>query len=168
MSEEFQEYTQRNGYGSATVGVEAGVLVWVKHNGKKFDVVPGNKYKVSYDNPQRMMHKNAVGIYIESRNIGSCNCDYRVMAILECCGKKFQVEATVLMPWDGQICKEHRKLISPKKKYHLMRNGQCACKCGEVKEAESRMLCDEDFMAIAENSRCKNCGYALKREANDK
>jgi len=29
-------------------------------------------------------------------------------------------------------------------------------------------ICDEDFLAISEHSRCTNCVYALRREANDK
>lgn len=162
MSSEISTCSQDGTYGTSSYGLVDDKLMWVKRNGQEFNVVRGNKYKVHYDSPQRVMHKNAVGVYIGSRN-----CDYGVMAILECCGKKFQVDLLALMPWDGEITGEHLKLISPKKKYHLMRDGRCACKCDSTPIAESRLVCDEDFQVMPENTRCKMCGYALKREMSN-
>lgn len=152
---------QRSPYGIISYKLVGNKIKWIERNGQKFDIVRGNKYKVHYDNPQRAKHKNAVGVYV-----GSGNCEHEIMAILECCGKQFQADSLALMPWDGEITREHLKLISTKGKYHLMRDGRCACKCDSTPIAESRLLCDEDFLVKPENSRCKMCGYALKREVS--
>ena len=96
MSIEFDEYGQ--GDGSVTVGLKGDVLAWVKRKGKKFDIAKGNKYKVSYDNPRRVIHKNAVGVYIGCRKD-----EYNVMAILDCCGKKFWVEKTLILRYTASV-----------------------------------------------------------------
>jgi len=152
-----------SGYGKSSCGTVDGRLAWVKRK-KKFKVKRGNTYQVKYDNPKRTMHKDAVGVYVGSRISKNS-----VMATLECCGKKFRVDATTLMPWKGEITSEHLKFISPKNKYHLKREegSACKCDCSGFVNPEVRLLSDEDFLSMPESTRCVKCGYALKREIEE-
>jgi hypothetical protein len=130
--------------------------------GRKFKFVRGQMYKVSYLNPSRTQHKGAVGVYIGSRH-GRDWCK----AILECMGKKFQVDASALIPWEGEITKEHLKLISPvNKRVHLMINNQPACGCSTNRNVGLGTLRLEDFLDIPENSRCKSCNSKAKALEN--
>ena len=126
--------------------------------GHKFEFVPGQKYKVSYLSPARTQYKGAVGVYVSSR----CGRDW-CKATLECMGKRFKVDASALVPWEGEITQEHLKLISPdNKRFHLLINKQPACGCSKSPDVGLGTLDMKDFLAIPENSRCKNCNSIAK------
>lgn len=146
-------------YGSYEYQVIDKELKWGRRNGKKFDFIYGNKYKVSYLNPQKVKHKNAVGVYIGCRKTRN---GYK--ATLGCLNEKFTVDIESLVPWDGEITKEHLKLISPDKKTHLLLDGRCACKCDTSPGADPPKMKVEDFLNLPENHRCPLCNnHAAKK-----
>ena len=51
-------------YGTRRLEIVNGWLKYGYTKGRKFEFVPGYKYKVSYINPARTQHKGAVGIYV--------------------------------------------------------------------------------------------------------
>lgn len=145
-------------YGARRYEIVNGRLKWGYAQGRKFEFVLGQKYKVSYLNPARTQHKGAVGFYVGSRHGGDwCK------AIIECMGKKFQVDASALIPWEGEVTQEYLKLISPvSKRVHLMIDNLPACGCCKSPDIGLGTLGLEDFLTIPENSRCKNCNSAAR------
>ena len=146
-------------YGARPYEIVNGKLKWGYDQGHKFEFVRGQKYKVSYLNPRRTQHKGAVGVYVGSRR-GRDWCK----ATLECMGKKLQVDASALVPWEGEITQEHLKLISPgNKRVHLMINNQPACGCSKSTDVGLGTLAMDDFLTIPENSRCNHCNSIAKK-----
>ena len=157
-------------YGGRRYEIVDGKLKWgYDDHGRKFEYLYGQKYRVSYLNPAQAHHRDAVGVYVGSRHGGGYRRDdsYWVVpwckAILECMGKRFQVDPAALVPWEGEVTEEHLKLISPvRKRTHLMRDNQPACGCSRGPDIGHGTLPIEDFLAIPENSRCKNCNSIAK------
>lgn len=135
-----------------------GKLKWGQNEAGRFEFDEGLKFKVSYQSPLMTRHKGAVGVYKRSRV-------YRdfCLAFLDCLGKEFSVHAWSLVPYDGPILPEHKKLISPSKKTHLLEDGRCACKCDSSQGMTPPKLAIEEFMTIPDSFRCANCNrMALK------
>ena len=145
-------------YGARRYEIVNGRLKYGYAQGRKFEFVRGEKYKVSYLNPARTQHKGAVSVYVGSRR-GRNWCK----AILECMGKKLQVDASTLVPWEGEITKDPLKLINPgNKRVYLMINNQPACGCSKNTDVGLGTLDMDDFLTIPENSRCNHCNSIAK------
>ena len=156
-------------HGGRRYEIVDGKLKWGYGHGRKFEFLRGQKYRVSYLNPGQTHHKGAIGVYVGSRHGGGYRRDGShcvepwCTAILECMGKRFQVDPAALAPWEGEITEEHLKLISPvRKRAHLMRDNQPACGCSSKPNIGHGTLPIEDFLATPENSRCKNCNSIAK------
>lgn len=139
-----------------------GRLKWGYHQGRKFEFVHGQKYKVSHLNPARTRHKGAVGVYVRSR-AGRSSCS----VTLECQGEKFQVDALSIVPWEGEITPEHRKLISPARPFHLLVDSLPICRCTKTPNVAIGTHNGDDFLIIPENSRCKNCNSIAKTSSKE-
>jgi hypothetical protein len=125
----------------------------------KFEFIRGHTYRVLHLNPATTLHKDAVGIYLSARRTKS-----GWIARLDCMGKTFWINPLALVPWKGRITERHQELISPiRGRVHLLQNGRCACRCDSRPDIRPTLLGIDDFVTVAENSRCKNCNSIAKR-----
>ncbi|OHB76380.1 MAG: hypothetical protein A2Z25_20165 [Planctomycetes bacterium RBG_16_55_9] len=92
-------------YGTRRIEIVNGRLKYGYVQGHKFEFIHGQIYQVSYLNPARTQHRGAVGVFVGSR-VGKEWCK----AILKCKRKRFQVDASALAPWEGEITEEHLNL----------------------------------------------------------
>jgi hypothetical protein len=137
-----------------------GELKWGRIGNRKFEFIIGNKYKVSRECDRKTRHKGAVGIYEGFRRKEDV-----CQVMLKCSDKRFAVDAADLIPYEGDIKEEHRKLVSPVKKMHLSVNGRCVCNCDTGATVNpAKLLRIEEFLNIPENSRCKNCNSIVKKQ----
>jgi hypothetical protein len=153
------EHIQRGDgrYGGRPYDAVDDKLKWGYHQGARFEFIRGQIFKVSRVNPARRHHEGAVGIYLGCRGTESGH-----MAILKCLGKEFYADADTLVPWEGEITEEHLKLISARKKTHLLIDNHCACKCDSNPCVKRPALSMEEFLKVLESHRCSNCNGIAK------
>lgn len=153
-----QEFRRSNGKDTRRYEIHDGQLQWGENEDGRFQFDKGLQFKVCHQSSVMTRHKGAVGVYKSCRGYkGFC------MAFLECLGKSFSVRAESLVPYDGLILPEHRKLISSNKKTHLCQNDRCACKCDSSQDMKPPKLGIEDFMTIPDGERCTNCNRIAKK-----